>query len=65
MFAGIHNYRELLHDEIFWAAVRNTFIWSFIAPFLDVGTGLLLALALYAGVPVSYTHLTLPTKRIV
>ena len=51
MFAGIQNYRELLHDEIFWAAVRNTFIWSFIAPFLDVGTGLLLALALYAGVP--------------
>jgi len=51
VFAGIQNYRELLHDEIFWAAVRNTFIWSFIAPFLDVGTGLLLALALYAGVP--------------
>jgi multiple sugar transport system permease protein/raffinose/stachyose/melibiose transport system permease protein len=51
VFAGIQNYRDLWHDEIFWAAVRNTFIWSFIAPFLDVGTGLILALALYAGVP--------------
>lgn len=51
VFAGIQNYRDLWRDEIFWAAVRNTFIWSFIAPFLDVGTGLLLALALYAGVP--------------
>ena len=51
VFAGIENYRELWRDEIFWAAVRNTFIWSFVAPFLDVATGLLLALALYAGVP--------------
>jgi ABC-type sugar transport system permease subunit len=50
-FVGFANYRELWRDETFWAAVRNTFIWSFIAPFLDVATGLLLALALYAGVP--------------
>lgn len=50
-FVGLDNYRELLQDETFWAAVRNTFVWSFIAPILDVVTGLLLALALYAGVP--------------
>jgi multiple sugar transport system permease protein/raffinose/stachyose/melibiose transport system permease protein len=41
----------LLGDETCWVAVRNTFIWSFVAPILDVATGLLLALALYAGVP--------------
>ncbi|MFG1372714.1 sugar ABC transporter permease [Xanthobacter oligotrophicus] len=50
-FVGLANYAELMGDETFWVAVRNTFIWSFVAPFLDVATGLLLALALYAGVP--------------
>jgi multiple sugar transport system permease protein/raffinose/stachyose/melibiose transport system permease protein len=50
-FVGLANYKELAKDETFWIAVRNTLIWSFVAPFLDVATGLLLALALYAGVP--------------
>ncbi|MDB5565312.1 MAG: transporter permease [Tardiphaga sp.] len=50
-FVGLDNYRALMSDETFWISVRNTFIWSFIAPVLDVTTGLLLALALYAGVP--------------
>ncbi len=50
-FVGLANYRELVADETFWIAVRNTLIWSFVAPVLDVATGLLLALALYAGVP--------------
>ena len=50
-FVGLDNYRALLADETFWIAARNTFIWSFVAPVLDVATGLLLALALYAGVP--------------
>jgi ABC-type sugar transport system permease subunit len=52
-FVGLTNYRDLLGDETFWAAVRNTAIWSFVAPILDVATGLLLALALFAGVPFS------------
>jgi len=50
-FVGLANYRDLLGDETFWIAVRNTFVWAFVAPVLDVATGLLLALALYAGVP--------------
>src|SRR4051812_48448139 len=50
-FVGLDNYKALLKDETFWVSVRNTFIWSFVAPILDVATGLLLALALYAGVP--------------
>lgn len=48
---GLANYRELLGDETFRTAVRNTFVWAFVAPILDVATGLLLAVALYAGVP--------------
>jgi multiple sugar transport system permease protein/raffinose/stachyose/melibiose transport system permease protein len=50
-FVGLANFAALAHDPTFWAAVRNTMIWSFVAPTLDVGTGLLLALCLYAGVP--------------
>src|SRR5674476_1421865 len=42
VFAGIQNYPDLCDDDVFWAAVRNTFIWSFISPFFGVGTGLLL-----------------------
>ena len=48
---GFANYKALLRDETFWVAVRNTFVWAFVAPVHDVATGLLLALALYAGVP--------------
>jgi raffinose/stachyose/melibiose transport system permease protein len=40
-YVGLANYRDLMGDETFWIAVRNTFVWAFIA----------LALALYAGVP--------------
>jgi ABC-type sugar transport system permease subunit len=50
-FVGLAHYRELLSDATFGAAVRNTAIWAVVAPLLDVATGLLLALCLYAGVP--------------
>lgn len=50
-FVGIDNYVALAKDEIFWIAVRNTFVWSAVSPVLEVGIALLLALALYARVP--------------
>lgn len=50
-FVGLANYIELASDSTFWMAVSNTMIWSLVAPALDVTTGLLLALCLYAGVP--------------
>ena len=50
-FVGLANYIELASDTTFWMAVSNTMIWSLVAPALDVTTGLLLALCLYAGVP--------------
>jgi len=49
-FVGWDHYVAVLRDETFWAAVRNTAIWSVIGPVLDVAVGLLLALCLYAGV---------------
>ena len=50
-FAGIANYAALVHDDIFWRSVRNTFIWSCVSPVAEVSIGLLLALALYARIP--------------
>ena len=50
-FVGLANYHDLWRDATFWAAVQNTLIWSVVAPVLDVGVGLLLALCLYAKVP--------------
>jgi multiple sugar transport system permease protein/raffinose/stachyose/melibiose transport system permease protein len=52
-FVGLAHFAEVFRDQTFLAAVRNTAIWSMVAPFFDVGTGLLLALCLYAGVPFS------------
>jgi multiple sugar transport system permease protein/raffinose/stachyose/melibiose transport system permease protein len=54
VFVGLANYTELLFsDAIFWKAVANTMTWAGVAPLLDVGTGLLLALCLYAKVPLA------------
>lgn len=51
-FVGLRNFTEvLLVDTTFRRAVVNTLVWSAIEPFIDVGVGLLLALALYAKAP--------------
>ncbi|MGH6945478.1 MAG: carbohydrate ABC transporter permease [Geminicoccaceae bacterium] len=51
-FVGLANYVEMLtSDAIFWQAVTNTMIWAIVAPPIDVGTGLILALCLYAKIP--------------
>lgn len=51
-FVGLTNYVELLtNDALFWKAVSNTAIWAGVAPLIDVGVGLVLALCLYAKVP--------------
>jgi multiple sugar transport system permease protein/raffinose/stachyose/melibiose transport system permease protein len=50
-FVGLANYAALVQDEIFWRAVRNTFVWACASPLLEVSIALLLALALYARVP--------------
>jgi ABC-type sugar transport system permease subunit len=53
-FVGLANYVELLStDPIFWKAVANTMTWAAVAPLIDVATGLLLALCLYARVPLA------------
>ncbi len=51
-FVGLANFVALFtRDFVFWKAVTNTMIWATIAPIVDVVTGLLLALCLFASVP--------------
>ncbi|MDQ6620731.1 MAG: sugar ABC transporter permease [Pseudomonadota bacterium] len=50
-FVGLANYAALLHDDIFWRSVGNTFIWACVSPLAEVSIALLLALALYAKIP--------------
>jgi ABC-type sugar transport system permease subunit len=50
-FVGLENYWQLVVDEIFWRAVRNTIAWAIASPLAEVSIALVLALALYAKVP--------------
>ena len=51
-YVGLANFIALFtHDPTFWKSVKNTMIWATAAPVADVGTGLILALCLYAKVP--------------
>jgi ABC-type sugar transport system permease subunit len=53
-FVGLHNFSgALTSDAVFWKALRNTAIFALVATPLDVFGGLLLALCLYAGVPLA------------
>ena len=53
-FVGLANFRELLTtDTVFWKAVANTMVWAVVAPVPDVLVGLLLAVCLYAKVPLA------------
>jgi multiple sugar transport system permease protein len=47
-FVGLRNYRELLQNEIFWVAVRNTFYFALVGGPLTVGTSLAAALLIHA-----------------
>ena len=76
-FVGIDNYVNLAQDGSFYTSIRNTLSFFVLTVPVLVVASLLLAMLLnqkLAGrrvmrtisiIPVSYTHLTLPTKRIV
>lgn len=53
-FVGLGNYRALLtSDVVFWKAVKNTALFSLFGTIVDVGAGLVLALCLFARVPLA------------
>jgi multiple sugar transport system permease protein len=47
-FAGFENYTEAFGDSEFWAAVKNTFIFTGISVSLELAIGLGMALAMHA-----------------
>jgi multiple sugar transport system permease protein/raffinose/stachyose/melibiose transport system permease protein len=48
---GFANYAELVRDELFWRAVRNTIVWACASPLAEITIALLLAVALYSRIP--------------
>lgn len=58
-FTGLDNFRELLSDERFFKALRNTFILVFARVFIADVLGLLLALAFRANTAFNYVLRTL------
>jgi multiple sugar transport system permease protein len=51
VWIGLDNYRELMQDELFWIAIRNTFLYAIIALPAGMVTALILAMLLNTKVP--------------
>lgn len=47
VFIGIANFRELLHDDVFWITFRNTLVYSVLTVLLLVVVSLVLAMLLH------------------
>lgn len=50
VWIGLDNYKELMSDELFWTALKNTFLYAIIALPAGMGTALILAMLLNAKV---------------
>lgn len=50
-FVGLANYRELLADDVFWAALVRNFIWAGVGALGPMCIGLFLALLLWSNPP--------------
>lgn len=48
-FVGLENYTRLLHDPVFFVALRNTAMWTFASLFFQFVLGFTLAMLLNAG----------------
>ena len=62
-WVGLENFQFLLSDRLWWNAVFYSVLYTGIATIGKFALGFWLALLLNQHVPVSYTHLTLPTNR--
>jgi multiple sugar transport system permease protein len=47
---GWENYRELIHDEIFWRAIKNTVLYSIVVVPVEIALGLTLAVVVNAAI---------------
>jgi raffinose/stachyose/melibiose transport system permease protein len=50
-FVGLDNFRALATDTIFFQAVRNSLIWGFVGPALELVVAVVLAFVVYYKVP--------------
>ncbi len=50
-FVGLANFRQLLTDDIFHLAVRNTLTWGVVGPALEMATATVLAFVIYFKAP--------------
>lgn len=50
-FVGFENFRNLFSDEIFFLSARNTMLWGFVGPALEMLTATSLAMAVYFRAP--------------
>jgi len=51
VFRGLENYRELMHDEVFWKSLSTTFIYAAFALPIGILISLMLAILLNSPVP--------------
>jgi ABC-type sugar transport system permease subunit len=51
LFVGLQNFKDLISDEIFLRAVRNTAIWGIVGPTIEMVTATTLAFIVYFKVP--------------
>ena len=56
-FIGLQNFHDLFQDPRLLTVYQNTFYFTFVAVFLNVGIGLLLALALNRTIPAGFNYL--------
>lgn len=47
---GWENYRELIHDEVFWRAIKNTLLYTAVAVPLEMALALTLAVVVNSGI---------------
>lgn len=50
-FVGLKNYIELFQDEIFFLSARNTILWGFVGPTIEMITAITLAMVVYFKAP--------------
>ncbi len=47
-YIGLENYRQLLHDDIFWTALKNTMIFTVSSVVLETIVGMVVALTIHS-----------------
>lgn len=64
VWIGLDNYKDLLHDELFWTALKNTLLYAALALPAGLATSLILAMLLNAkvkGMPIYRTFFFIPS----